>query len=43
VFWREPGQREWRRKPLDVAGQLRLPEVDTILDFDDIHNGIEFD
>jgi Uma2 family endonuclease len=43
VFWREPGEREWRREPLQSAGRLRLPEVDISLDFDEIYEGVAFD
>ncbi len=43
MFWREPGEREWRREPLDEAGPLRLPEFGVTLDFDEIYEGVEFE
>jgi Uma2 family endonuclease len=43
VFWREPGERAWRREPLDAAGPLRLPEFGITLAFEEIYEGVEFD
>ena len=43
VFWREPGEREWRRDPMDEAGPLLLPEFGIALDFDEIYEGVAFD
>ncbi len=43
VFWREPGERAWRREPPDSAGPLRLPEFGITLHFEEIYEGVEFD
>jgi Uma2 family endonuclease len=43
VFWREPGERAWRREPLDEAGPLRLTEFGVTLDFHEIYEGVDFD
>jgi Uma2 family endonuclease len=43
VFWREPGERAWRRDPMDQAGPLRLPEFGITLGFHEIYEGVEFD
>jgi Uma2 family endonuclease len=43
VFWREPGDRAWRREPPDAAGPLRLPEFGIALTFDEIYEGVDFD
>nr|WP_294545318.1 Uma2 family endonuclease [uncultured Rhodopila sp.] len=43
VFWREPGERAWRREPPDAAGPLDLPEFGIMLAFDEIYEGVEFD
>ncbi len=43
LVWGEPGERAWRRDPLDAAGPLRLPEVGVTLDFDEIYEGVAFD
>jgi Uma2 family endonuclease len=43
VFWREPGERAWRREALDSAGPLRLPEFGVSLAFDELYEGVAFD
>jgi Uma2 family endonuclease len=43
VFWREPGEREWRRQPLDTSGPLHLPEFGIALTLDEVYQGVEFD
>lgn len=43
VFWREPGERDWRREPLDGAGPLRIPEFGIWLSFDEIYERIAFE
>lgn len=42
VFWREPGERLWRRDPLDTQGPLQLPEFGVTLTFDEIYEGVDF-
>jgi len=36
VFWRQPGERAWRRKALDEAGPLSVPEFGVTLNFFEI-------
>jgi Uma2 family endonuclease len=43
VFWREPGDRQWQREPLDTVGPVRLPEFGVTLEFDEIYEGVAFD
>ncbi len=43
VFWRNPGEREWRREPLDSVGPLHVPEFGITLTFDEIYEEVEFD
>ena len=43
VFWRQPGERAWRREPFDTAGPLELAEFGVQLAFDDIYEGVDFD
>jgi Uma2 family endonuclease len=43
VFWREPGERQWRRDPFDSKGPLQIPELGVALTFDEIYEGVEFD
>lgn len=43
VFWREPGERPWRREPLDGAGPLRIAEFGICLSFNEIYEGIAFE
>jgi Uma2 family endonuclease len=43
VFWREPGERAWRRDPVDEAGPLSLPEFGITLGFHDIYEGVAFE
>ena len=33
MFWREPGERVWRREPFDTEGPLQLPEFGATLTF----------
>ncbi|HUB16620.1 MAG TPA: Uma2 family endonuclease [Acetobacteraceae bacterium] len=41
VFWRQPGERLWRRQPLDAEGPLQLPEFGIALTFDEIYQGVD--
>jgi Uma2 family endonuclease len=43
VFWREPGERLWRRDPLDPDGPLQLPEFGVTVTFDEIYEGVDLD
>jgi Uma2 family endonuclease len=42
AFWREPGERAWRREAWDEAGPLRVPEFGVTLSFDEVYAGVEF-
>jgi Uma2 family endonuclease len=42
VFWREPGERAWRRAPPDAAGPIRIPEFGIEITLDEVYAGIEF-
>ena len=41
VFWREPGERQWRREQFDSEGPLQISEFGVALTFDEIYEGIE--
>jgi Uma2 family endonuclease len=43
VFWRQPGEREWRLDPVDEAGPVSVPEFGIKLDFNEIYEGVAFD
>jgi Uma2 family endonuclease len=43
VFWREPGDREWRRGALETGRPIGLPEFSIELALDEVYAGIEFD
>jgi Uma2 family endonuclease len=43
AFWREPGERVWRREGLDAVGPVRLPEFGFDLSLDEVYSGIDFD
>nr|WP_294520920.1 Uma2 family endonuclease [uncultured Rhodopila sp.] len=43
VYWREPGERAWRREPPDAAGPLLLPEFGIALAFDQIYENVAID
>jgi Uma2 family endonuclease len=42
VFWREPGERAWRRVPPDAAGPILLPEFGIEITMDEVYAGIDF-
>jgi Uma2 family endonuclease len=42
VFWREPGERAWRRIPPDTVGPIRLAEFGIEITMDEVYAGIEF-
>jgi Uma2 family endonuclease len=43
VFWRQPGERQWRREAFDSKGPLQVPEFGISLTFDEIYEGIDFE
>jgi Uma2 family endonuclease len=43
VFWREPGERAWRRGTLETATPIGLPEFGIELALEDVYAGIAFD
>jgi len=43
VFWREPGEREWRRGGPETGGQIRVPELGIEVALDEVYAGIDFD
>jgi len=43
AFWREPGERAWRRDAADAGGPIRLPEFGIEISLDEVYSGIEFD
>ena len=43
VFWREPGERAWRREGSDAVGPILLPEFGFALSLDEVYVGIDFD
>jgi len=43
VFWREPGERAWRRGTLETVRPIGLPEFGIELALDEVYAGIAFD
>jgi Uma2 family endonuclease len=43
VFWRNPGECEWRQEPLNTVGPIHLPEFGITLTFDEIYEEVEFE
>ncbi len=43
VFWREPGDREWRRGTLEASGPIMVPEFGLELALDEVYAGLLFD
>lgn len=42
AFWREHGERAWRREGFDAVGPICLPEFGIDLSLDDVYSGIGF-
>ena len=43
AFWREPGERAWRREGFDSVGPIGLPEFGIEVSLDEVYAGIDFD
>jgi Uma2 family endonuclease len=43
VFWREPGDREWRRDTPETSSPISVPEFGFELTLDEVYAGIEFE
>jgi len=43
VFWREPGEREWRRGMPDIVGPIGVPEFGIEFALDEVYGGMSFD
>jgi Uma2 family endonuclease len=43
VFWREPGDRDWRRGAPETGRPITVPELDIALALDEVYAGIDFD
>lgn len=42
AFWREPGERAWRREPPCTTASIVLPEFGLDLTLDEVYTGVEF-
>ncbi len=42
VFWREPGEREWRRGTPETAAPIAVPELRFELVLDEVYTGLDF-
>ncbi len=43
AFWRELGERTWRRDGPDTVGPIRLPEFGIELSLGEVYAGVDFD
>jgi Uma2 family endonuclease len=43
AFWREPGERAWRRGSPESGGPIAVPELGLELPIDEVYAGIDFD
>jgi Uma2 family endonuclease len=42
VFWREPGDRAWRRKTAEAGGAIAVPEFGIEVALDEVYAGVDF-
>jgi Uma2 family endonuclease len=43
AFWREPGERAWRRDGPDTVGPVRVPEFEVEVSLEEVYARVGFD